>query len=137
MAVVSLTNAYIYLNGASDISDHCSSVEFNVDVDELDSTTFGTSGYKSSVGGLKEGSLKIKVKGDYAAANIDSILWPLLGTVVAFQIQPVAGAVSTSNPKYTGSVLVSKLTPISGGVGDLVEFDLTWKTSGTITRATA
>lgn len=137
MAVLALTNAYVYLNGASDISDHCAGVELNVEADELDSTTFGSTGYKSAIGGLKSGSLKIKVKGDYAASNIDAILWPLLGTVVAFEIKAVNAAASTSNPKYTGSVLINSLSPISGSVGELVEFDLTWPTTGTITRATA
>jgi hypothetical protein len=137
VALVSLTNAYIQLNGASDISDHCSGVEFEVEAEELDSTTFSSTGYQSQLGGLKSGGLKLTIKGDYAASNIDSILWPLLGTVVTFDIKAVNAARSTSNPSYTGSVLISKLTPISGKVGDLVEFDLSWPTSGTILRQTS
>jgi hypothetical protein len=137
VALVVLTNAYIYLNGASDISDHCSKVAFEVEADELDSTTFGSTGYKSMLGGLKSGNLGLGLKHDYAASNLDSILWPLLGTVVTFQIQAVAGTVTTSNPKYTGSLLISKLAPISGDVGQLGEFDVQWPTSGTITRGTS
>jgi hypothetical protein len=132
-----MTNAYLLLNGASDLSDHMSAVELDVEAEELDSTTFGSTGYKSMLGGLKSGSLKCTFKGDYAASNIDSILWPLLGTVVAFDVKAVNAARSTSNPSYTGSVLISNVNPIAGGVGDLVEFDLTWPTTGTITRATA
>lgn len=137
MAVLSLTNAYVYLNGASDISDHIAGVELSVEAEELDSTAMGSSGYKSAIGGLKSGSLKLSIRGDYAASNIDSILWPLLGTVVAFVVKPVNAAVSTSNPTYSGSVLISNLTPVAGSVGDLVTMDLTWPTTGTITRATA
>lgn len=136
MALLSLVNAYVLL-GASDISDHCSSVEFEVSAEELDSTTFSSTGYKSMLGGLKSGSLKVTVKGDYAASNIDSILFPLLGTVATFEIKAVNAARSTSNPSYTGSVLISKLTPITGSVGDLVEFDLQWPTTSTISRATS
>ena len=136
MALISLTNAFILLN-ATDISDHCSKVEFDVAAEELDTTTFSAGGYKSMIGGLKSGGLKVSIKGDYAAANIDSILFPLLGTVVAFEIKPVNATRTTSNPSYTGSILVSKLVPITGSVGDLVEFDLSWNTSGTITRLTA
>lgn len=136
MALISLQNASVVVGG-NDLSDHCSGVEFSVDVDELDSTVMGNNGFKSTLGGLKEGSLKISLKQDFAASNIDSILWPLLGTVVTFVIKPVAAAVSTSNPSYSGSVLVGSYAPINGSVGDLVEFDLDWKTSGVVTRATA
>ncbi len=136
MALISLTNAYILL-GASDLSDHCSSVEFEVEAEELDTTTFSSGGYKAEISGLKSGSLKVTIKGDYAAANIDSILWTMFGTVQTFEVKAVNAARSTSNPSYTGSVLVSKLTPITGKVGDLVEFDLDWPTSGTITRLVA
>ncbi len=137
MALIVLTNAYILVNGASDLSDHCSKLAFEVEAEELDSTTFGSTGYKSMLGGLKQGNLGLQLKHDYAASNLDSILWPLLGTVVAFEIKPVNAAASTSNPKYTGSILISKLAPISGEVGNLGEFDVQWPTSGTITRATA
>lgn len=136
MSLVALTNAYILI-GASDISDHSSSVEFEVEAEELDSTTFSSSGWSSNLGGLKSGNLKIGVKGDYAAANIDSILWAMLATTQTFEIKAVNAARSTSNPSYTGSVLVSKLSPITGDVGNLVEFDLTWPTTGTVTRLTA
>lgn len=137
MGLVVLTNAYIYLNGASDISDHCSKVAFECEGEELDSTTFSSTGWKSVLGGLKSGNLGLDLKGDYAASNLDSILWPLFNTVVTFVIKPVNAAVSTSNPTYSGSVLISKLTPVTGGVGELVEFGLQWPTSGAVTRATS
>lgn len=137
MALLVLTNAYVYLNGASDISDHCSKVSFEVEAEELDSTTFGSTGYKAALGGLKSGQLSLTLKADYAASNLDSILWPLLGTVVTFAIKPVNSAVSTANPQYSGSVLISKLSPISGDVGQLGEMDLSWPTTSTITRSTA
>lgn len=136
MALISLQNAYILI-GASDISDHCSSVELEIEGEDLDSTTFSTSGWSSRLGGLKSGTLNLTIKGDYAAANIDSILWGFFNTVQTFSIKPVNGATSTANPLYSGSVLVNSLTPITGEVGDLVEFDVSWPTSGTVSRATA
>lgn len=136
MALISLQNAYILI-GASDISDHCSSVELEIEGEDLDSTTFSTSGWSSRLGGLKSGTLNLTIKGDYAAANIDSILWGFFNTVQTFEIRAVNTARSTSNPAYTGSVLVNSLTPVTGEVGDLVEFDLSWPTSGTISRLTA
>lgn len=136
MALIALTNAYILIGG-SDLSDHCSSVELEFEAEELDSTTFSTSGWGSNLGGLKSGTLTLGIKGDYAAANIDSILWGFFGTVQTFEVKAVNAARSTANPSYTGSVLVSKLTPVTGDVGNLVEFDLAWPTTGTVQRLTA
>lgn len=136
MALISLQNAYILI-GASDLSDHCSSVELEIEGEDLDSTTFSTSGWSSRLGGLKEGTLNLTIKGDYAAANIDSILWGFFNTVQTFEIKPVNAARSATNPSYTGSVLINSLTPITGEVGDLVEFDLSWPTSGVVNRLTA
>lgn len=136
MALLSIQSAMILI-GATDISDHCSSVELEIEGEDLDSTTFSTSGWSSRLGGLKTGTLNLGIKGDYAAANIDSILWGFFNTVQTFEIRAVNTARSTSNPAYTGSVLVNSLTPVTGEVGDLVEFDLSWPTSGTISRLTA
>lgn len=136
MALLSLQNAYILI-GASDLSDHCSQVELEIEGDDLDATTFSTAGWSSKLGGLKSGTLNLTIKGDFAASNVDSILWGFFNTVQTFEIRPVNGARSTTNPAYTGNVLVNSLTPITGEVGDLVEFDLSWPTSGTVLRQTS
>jgi hypothetical protein len=138
MALISLQNAVITVGG-TDISDHVSSVELSIEADELDSTVFGTSGFKGTLSGLKSGSLKLGIKGDYAASNIDSLLWTWFtsGANQAFTVKATNAAVGTSNPLYSGQVCVNSISPVAGAVGDLVEFDLTWPTSGVITRATA
>jgi len=130
-----LTDAYISIN-ANVVSDHGNKVTINAEVEELETTTFGQT-WKTRVGGLKDGSIDISFIQDYVAANLDSIFWPLLGTVVAFEIRPTSSAASTSNPKYTGSVLIIKWAPISGDVGKLAALDVSFPTTGTVTRATA
>lgn len=130
-----LMNAYISIN-SNVISDHGNKLEFPVTVEDKETTTFGQT-YKTRVGGLKEGSLKISLYGDFSAANLDSILWPLLGTLVPFEIRPDAGTVTTANPKYTGTILINNLNPIMGSVGDVDSMDLEFPTSGTVTRGTS
>lgn len=130
-----LTDAYISIN-SNVLSDHGNKVELNVQVDDEETTAFGAT-YKARVGGLKDGTISITFYGDYVAANLDSILWPLLGTLVPFEIRPTSAIVGTGNPKYTGNVLITNLKPITGDVGKTVQFDVTWPTSGTVTRATA
>lgn len=130
-----LTDAYISI-AANVISDHGNKVEIPVKVDSKDATTFGQT-WNVRRGGLKDGSLNISFLQDYVAANLDEIMWALVGTVVAFEIRATSGSVTTSNPKYTGNILVDSWTPITGKVGDLVEVSVSFPTSGTVTRGTS
>ena len=135
MAVMALTSEYVSLSG-TDLSAWVKKGELTVDVNEVDVTAFGDSGWKAVVGGLKSGSLAITANDDFAASQIDAILWPLLGTKVAFEVRPTSAAVGASNPKYTGTVLISG-HKVGGSVGNAAEKDHTFPTSGAVTRATS
>ena len=135
MAVFAITSEFTSLNGG-DLSQYLRSSVLTVDVDELDTTDFASAGWTDMIGGLKSGSLAMTFNDDVAVSTIDSILWPLLGTVVTFEVRPTSAVVGTSNPKWTGSVLVTQHT-IGGGVGELAQKSLTFPTSGAVTRATA
>lgn len=130
-----LTDAYISI-ASNVISDHGNKVEINASVDDKETTCFGQT-WKTRTGGLKDGTITISLLDDFVASNLDSILWPLLGTVVAFEIRPTSSAVGTGNPKYTGSILIKEIKPIAGSIGDLASQDLSFPTSGTVTRATS
>lgn len=136
MAKMVLTSEYIALSG-TDLSTYCSKAELQIEVEAKDVTTFGSGGAKEFIGGLKSGTLALEFKQDFAAAALDSILWPLLGTVVTFEVRPTSAAVGASNPKYTGSVLITGHNPITGGVGDEASISLSFPTTGAISRATA
>lgn len=137
MAQYVISNPYLLLNGASDISDHIKSLTLEVTVAEQDATDAASAGWTEQLGGLKSGSMNIELYDDKAAANVDAIIWPLLGTVVAFQVNAAGSSTGTSNPKYTGSVLISGTSPLTGAVGDVAMLSLKWPTSGAVTRATA
>lgn len=130
-----LTDAYISIN-SNVVSDHGNKVTINASVEELETTTFGQT-WKTRVGGLKDGSIDVSFLQDYVAANLDAIFWPLLGTVVPFEIRPTSSAAAPGNPKYTGSILITKWSPIAGDVGKLAALDVSFPTTGTVTRATA
>ncbi len=136
MAKRVLTAAYVAIAG-TDYSDHVSKAELSVEVEEKDVTTFASSGWTEVLGGLKSASLSVMFKNDIADNNIDESIWALLGTVTTFEVRLSNAAVSASNPKYTGSVLVSQWTPIAGNVGDVAEVDVQWPTSGAVARATS
>ncbi len=135
MAVFALTSEYTALNGTDRSADIKSSV-LTVDAAQLDTTDFASGGWVEVIGGLKSGNLQINFQDDAANSAIDDILWGLLGTVVTFEVRPTSAAVGTSNPKYTGSVLITS-TSIGGSVGELAMKSVTYPTTGAVTRAEA
>lgn len=136
MAAFVLTDAYIALNG-SDRSAYIKQVALNVETAEQDVTDFADAGWTVPIAGLKSGSLALTFNQDVAASQIDSIMWPLLGTTVSFEVRATNASVGASNPKYTGSILVTSWNPITGSVGDVAEVSVTYPISGAVTRATS
>ena len=134
MAKMVLLASYLSIN-SNDLSGNTSKIELTAEVADEDVTTFGSGGWKEVLGGLKEGSLSVTFKQDVAASALDSIMWPLFGTVVPFEVRLSNAAVGTSNPKYTGSVLVKEWKPIAGEVGSVAEVDVEFPTSGAVARA--
>lgn len=130
-----LTDGVIII-GSNTISDHGNKIELPITVDVVETTTFGQT-YKTKAAGLKEAMLNISLVNDFATSNLDSIMFPLLGTTQTFSIRATSAATSTSNPAYTGSVIIAGWTPLSGSIGQLVQIDMSFPTTGTISRVTA
>jgi hypothetical protein len=136
MPTMVLLAAYVSLNG-TDLSTYNNKAELTTEVEEKDVTTYGSLGWKVVLGGLKSGQLALEFKQDFAATKLDSIMWPLLGTVVPFEVRADQSAVGPSNPKYTGSALVKGWNPLTGSVGDDASVSVSYPTSGAVARAVA
>ena len=136
MAIFVATDFSVSINGSTALASYLTQVELKTSANDITTTSFGSS-WVTRVAGLKEGSLTLTFNQDYAAATVDATLWPLLGTQATVVIKPTSSAVGTANPAYTAICLVTDLTPVSGQIGDLATFSVTWPTSGTVTRATA
>jgi hypothetical protein len=134
MSVLALLNEYVSLNSV-DMSDHVKSATLALEAAQLDPTAMGDSWTKAR-GGLKSGTLSIEFLDDFDASEVDSTLWAIFGTVVAFEVRPDAGTVSATNPKYTGEVLINAHS-VGGSLGELAMKSLSLPTSGTVTRATS
>ena len=130
MSVFALTDASVVINSV-DLSDHVRSIAS----EELDTTAMSATGFRTRAGGLKDGSLAIEFNQDFASSEIDATFNGIIGTVVAFVIKPTSGSVSSTNPSYSGNVLITEYSPIANGVGELATLTVTFPTSGAITRA--
>ncbi len=132
-----LKTTYVALNSV-DRSSWVSKCELTAEVDEKDVTTFASDGWVEVIGGLAKGQLSLTFKNDITDNTLDETMWALfLAGTTTFEVRPTESAVTNSNPKYTGTVLIKSWSPIAGSVGDVNEFSPTYPTSGLITRAVA
>ena len=134
MAKLVMTNSNVVLGG-TDISDYVASVTLTVSSSEVETTSFGSGGAVTRVGGLKDGSLALEIHNSYS--EIDGLLFPLVGSTAAFIAKPDGTATSAANPAFSGTILITEYTPVNGAVGELATASLTFPLSGTVTRATA
>lgn len=125
-----------------DLTDHVTSLTINRQFDELDVTAMGASGH-AFIAGLESSTISVDFLNDDATAQVMTTLNTLVGTNAKFKIlqttvpgTPTTGTPSATNPLYSGLVLVNKLTPVAGKVGDVAVQSLTFTVSGAITVAT-
>jgi hypothetical protein len=129
------TDYKVTINGGT-VSSSLASVELPIEVDEQETTSFGSE-WRTRIAGLKSGSITLEFHQDFAAGALDSILYPLLGTNATVVVVPTSGTVTASNPSYSGTFLVTSYTPYASTVGDLATVSVTWPLTGELTRATA
>lgn len=140
MAKFVATDVRTTINGV-DFSDHIAAVTLDVTADEVETTAFG-SGWRSRVGGLKDGSITIDFHQDFATSGsgaVDQTIWAQFGSLATVVVAPTSGTVSATNPTYSGVYLVSQTQPFASTVGDLATMSVTWPlaTSAGIARGTS
>ena len=130
-----LKNAKVLLAG-NDVSTDVTQVTITYSAQALDNTAMGQNS-KTSLGGLFDWPVTLELFQDYSAAGLDSILFPLIGTVITVEIRPDAGARSTSNPAFTGSALLESYEPITGQVGQMTKTKISLKPASDLARQTS
>lgn len=137
MAKIVLTDVSVSINGSTALANSIAQVELSLEADSVETTSFGAASWRSRVGGLQTGSITLSFMQDYAAGAVDATLYPLFNTIATVLVKPTSATVSATNPSYSGTFHVSQYSPVSGSVGDLATFDVSWDSAGAITRATA
>tara|TARA_R110001606_G_scaffold391742_1_gene560103 strand:+ start:233 stop:649 length:417 start_codon:yes stop_codon:yes gene_type:complete len=122
-----------------DVSASVTRAELTISSTEVDVTDFASGGYTEVVGGLKSGSISIDFQQDFGTGGIgETLTEDLVGTIATVVIIAGNGSVaSATTPSYTASCLISSVTPVSGAVGDLSTYSVTWPTTGAIVKAVA
>lgn len=130
-----VTNANVVIGGV-DLSSHITKVTLSTTRAEVETTTFGSTA-KRRVGGLADNSVAIDFNQDFAAAQVEATLYPLLGSTASVVVRPNGTATGTANPSYTFTALVTEWMPLDAQVGELATASITWPIDGTIAKATA
>jgi len=142
MAKTTITNAYVQIINQDaggltyDLSDHVQSVDIKYSRATPDSTSMGATS-QGRMSGLQDCTITLNLFQDYAAGKVDEALWALFNASASAEItiKPANTAVSATNPRYYGNVILSNYTPASGKVGDIAMQNITLPADGAITRS--
>ena len=100
---------------------------------------FDSGGHTPHVTGLDNWTLDIEANQDYSDNGLDETIWGMITAKnpVAVEVRKDKAAVSASNPKYTGTGVITAYNPIAGSVGDVVTVSINVAEVTTLTRATS
>jgi hypothetical protein len=135
MSKIVLTDAKVTINSVN-LSDHINNITLETKDDIIETSAFGSTA-KTRVAGLADNQVTFDFHQDFAAANVEATIYPLLGQTTTIVVQPTSAVVSATNPTYTFSAVIVDWTPLKAGVGQLATASVTFPITGTITKAVA
>ena len=133
MAQIVLKDVTVSINSV-DLESRATNVTINYEKEAVEVTAFGDNNRKFS-DGLGNISASVTLQQDFAAANVEATVFPLVGTTTTVVFKPTSAAIGAANPSYTltGTYLAAH-TPLNGAVGELSTTELTFQ-GGTLTKA--
>lgn len=135
MAQIVLTDVTVSINSVA-LGSRATNVVINYEKEAVEVTAFGDNNRKF-VSGLGNISVDVELIQDFAAANVEATVYPLVGTQTTLVFKPTSGAVSATNPSYTiADTFLSAHTPLNGSVGELATTSLSFQ-GGSLTKATS
>lgn len=129
---------YSIVINSVDLSDHLVSASLPLEQASEEITAHGD-GSRTYTLGLKDASLDLEFRQNFAADEVDATLWAIFDgdAAVTFTIKPTSAAVGTANPSYSGSVILTSYDPFGASVGDTADTSPAFQVTGAVTRATA
>lgn len=139
MAELVLTDAFVSLD-AVDLSAQVQEVRIGFTTEPQDASAMGDT-TRRNVAGLKDVSVAITFKQDFAVGGVDDKLFGFYdaGSTFAVAIRPTSAAKSTTNPEFGGTGLLQEYSgPVAGAHGGLLQASATIiPGGGDWTRSTA
>ena len=137
MAKFVFTDVSLTVDG-TDLSDHVESVSIAYQADAVELTAMGDSA-RNYLAGLTDGTITVTFLQDYAASNVDAILFPLVGAAgVDLVVKPTSASVGASNPSFTVACILTDYSgPVDATVGDAAKASATFQMTEAVARATS
>lgn len=135
MATFVMTDGFVSINSV-DLSDHVKRVTLNYEAETQDNTHMSDN-TRLMQGGLKNWSMEVEFSQDFASGEVDATLFSLVGTTTTVIARPTSSSVSTTNPNFTGTALLTSYTPLSGTVGEQAPATASFVAAGDLSRATS
>lgn len=139
MAAFMLSDVDILASGL-DLSPFASQVECSVSVQEVESTTYASGGWRTMVPGIRSTTLTASGPTDMATASaaqlsaVDEVLGVGLGTEYVVSVVPLGATVGAVAWTTTGQLM--SRTPLQGAVGDLATHQLMFGGTNPLVRGT-
>lgn len=130
MAKFAATDVSVVING-TDISDYCFSVDLPDTKDQIDVSGFNSTGSREFVTGTRDQTVTLGVLQDFGSTGIHQLLNPLYtgNSAFLFTIKPTSGAVSATNPKYSGTAQMFEYDGLNAQLNARAEITVTLKPS--------
>lgn len=133
MAIFVMKNATVTINSVN-LSEFCSSVVVDYNVDAVPADVMGTS-YHVFQPGLENSTVTVNLNQDFAATKTEATIFPLVGTTTTVVVKADSAATSATNPSYTCTGFLASSQPVNGAVGDLAQMQLVF--TGRVVKATS
>lgn len=134
MAALIWSDAFLSVNDV-DLSDHVQEMTLNYSAEMLDASVMGV-GTRVNMGGLKNWSVDVTFKQNFAAGSVDATLWSLVGTSADIEVRPTNACTTAINPRFYGVGVVERYNPGAGAVGVLHQSQVAIQNSGALSRST-
>jgi len=132
-------NAHFTVNGVN-LSDHVREVSLETSISELPDNILGSE-TEIVRAGLESWTVNATFLQDFAASKIDATLSALnSATQASFQLILYANAgaaVSATNPRYSGSAILTSYRPMGGPHGSNLEATATFRSASDLARTTS
>ena len=128
-------NKVAVIVGTSTISSFVSTVSLNREVEAVTITAMNDT-VQNMIGGIEVSSLSMEIFNDFAAASVNSLFEDAIGSKLAIKLIPVTGTVSSTNPSYSMSCLITQWTPIAGSTDSAALASVTFPVTA-ITKSTS
>lgn len=131
---------YTLVVNSVDLSNHVRQIRVSQNAEDLDATAMGAVS-RTHVPGLRDDRIETTLFQDHASGSVDATLSALVGngTGVTVTVKPTSAAVSTTNPKYEGTMILLDYQPADVEVGNLSQIQAVFVPAqgSSITRSTA